>query len=309
MNIEDVRAFVAVVDSGSVGKAALRLNLTQPAISRRVQRLEESLGVTLLDRISKPARPTRAGEVAYQRCLAVLRATDALTRETGAALTAMPLRVGLSLAISECVFAPAIDALNQAAPGISLHLIADRSTPLRKAVTEGSLEAAVVATQTGRLPEGLRVQPLGEERVAVVASKEAGFPAVAALDNLAGHPWVINPDGCGFRAQLERALAERGAPLNVIAETWGNALQLAMIARGAGLGLVPERLVKASPYRARLQIVDVRGFRPRLSLSMVRGEVPPPCNAALDAMAAAVKTTLSGTQARLRRMASDGIRH
>src|SRR5256885_7292238 len=96
MNIEDVRAFVAVVDMGSVGRAALRLNLTQPAISRRVQRLEEDLGITLLDRDSKPARPTRAGEAAYRRCMAVLRATEALARETRAAMPTGPLRIGVS---------------------------------------------------------------------------------------------------------------------------------------------------------------------------------------------------------------------
>src|SRR5436190_78515 len=146
MNIEDVRAFVAVVDMGSVGRAALRLNLTQPAISRRVQRLEEDLGLTLLDRESQPARPTRAGEAAER---------------------------------------------------------------------------------------------LGAERVVVVASRAFEIPARCRLADLAGLPWVINPDGCGFRTQLERALAASGHGLDVVAEAWGVPLQLALVARGAGLGLVP----------------------------------------------------------------------
>ena len=80
-------------------------------------------------------------------------------------------------------------------------------------------------------------------------------------------------------------MAEKGAPLNVIAETWGNALQLAMVARGAGLALVTERLIHASPYRARLRVIEVRGFRPKVSVSMVRGEVLAAFDHALDAMA------------------------
>jgi DNA-binding transcriptional LysR family regulator len=306
MNIEDVRAFVAVVDNGSVGRAALRLNLTQPAISRRVQRLEESLGVTLLDRVSKPARPTRAGEAAYRRCLAILHAADALAREAGTATPAMTLRVGLSYAISECVFAPALDAVHQLSPDLSVHLIANASPPLSKAVAEGTLDAAVTMAHPGRVPDGPRTQMLGEERVVVVAAKDSNLPASAAVADLAGYSWVINPDGCGFRSQLERALSEKGAPLKVIAETWGSSLQLAMIARGVGLGLAPERLVHASPYRARLRIVDVRGFRPKVSVWMIRGDALPVFDAALDAMAAAVKTVLGGTQVRARRMASAG---
>lgn len=306
MNIEDVRAFVAVVDNGSVGKAALRLNLTQPAISRRVQRLEETLGVTLLDRISKPARPTRAGEAAYKRCLEVLRATDALAREAGTAPPSMTLRVGVSYAISECVFAPALDAVQRQSPGLSLHLTADASPPLRKAVAEGTLDAAVTVTYPGRQPDAPRTTLLGEERVAVVAGKDADLPARASIADLAGHAWVINPDGCGFRTQLERALADKGAPLNVIAETWGNNLQLAMIARSGALGLVPERLVHASPYRARLRIIDVRGLQPKVAVWMVRGDVPPAFEKAIGAMAEAVKTVLDGTQGRARRMAAAG---
>src|SRR6185436_11400626 len=116
MNTEDIRAFVAVVDMGSVARAALRLNLTQPAISRRVQRLEESLGVTLLDRDQKPARPTRTGEAAYRRCLDVVRATETLARETRSQLPAGPLRIGISLGIAESVFVPALDAIRENHP-------------------------------------------------------------------------------------------------------------------------------------------------------------------------------------------------
>src|SRR5262245_28663618 len=111
LNIDDVRAFVAAVDGGSVAKAALRLNLTQPAVSRRIQRLEDTLGITLLDRDSKPARPTRAGEAAYRRCVAVLRASEALTRETRAAASAGPLRLGVTVAMSDSVLVPALEAL------------------------------------------------------------------------------------------------------------------------------------------------------------------------------------------------------
>ena len=306
MNIDDVRAFVAVVDSGSVGKAALRLNLTQPAISRRVQRLEEALGVTLLDRISKPARPTRAGEAAYRRCLDVLRATDALTRETGTATAAMPLRVGVSYVISECVFAPALDVLRQLAPDVQLQLVAERTPKLREAVAEGSLDAAVVVGPCGRALEGPREVALGEERVAVVAKKDSDLPSTVGMADLAGRSWILNPTGCLFRSQLERALADKGAPLNVVAETWGNALQIAMVARGAGLALVTERLIHASPYRERLRVIEVRGFRPKVSVSLVRGEVLTAFDLALDAMAETVKGVLSGTQARPRRMASAG---
>ena len=65
MNLFDLESFVAVVDSGSVMAAALRLHLTQSAVTRRVQSLEEELGVSLLNRQMRPLLPTQG----WSKCL------------------------------------------------------------------------------------------------------------------------------------------------------------------------------------------------------------------------------------------------
>ncbi|MFP4899548.1 LysR family transcriptional regulator, partial [Paraburkholderia sp. BR14261] len=65
MNTRDLEAFVAVVESGSLVRASERLFLTQPGLTRRVQNLETTLGIELLDRQSKPLKPTAAGNEVY----------------------------------------------------------------------------------------------------------------------------------------------------------------------------------------------------------------------------------------------------
>jgi DNA-binding transcriptional LysR family regulator len=292
MNIEDVRAFVAVVDTGSVGRAALRLSLTQPAISRRVQRLEEALGVTLLDRESKPARPTREGEATYGRCMALLRAAEALTRESRAAAPAGPLRIGVSYAIADSIFAPALEAMRSAYPRTLLQLISARSPDLRRQVANGHLDAGVVMAPADRPADDSEL--LGIEQVVVVAGCDLPVPDHGCIADLAGHPWVINPDGCGFRAQLDRALATTGHALEVAAESWGTALQLALVARGAGLGLVPERLIAESSHAGALRRLHVEDFRPTLGVLLIRGNVPADLGAALDVIAATVRRLLGG---------------
>ncbi|MFD2184924.1 LysR family transcriptional regulator [Rhodoplanes azumiensis] len=289
MNLDDIRAFVAVVDTGSVGKAALCLNLTQPAISRRVQRLEETLGVTLLDRDSKPARATRAGESAYRRCVAVLRAAEALARDSRSTIAAGPLRVGLTLALSEAVLAPAIEAVRALCPGVALRLVADRSSVLRRQIADGQLDAAVVAEKPERPLDPGHATPLGTERVLVVVPADSPLPERARVADLAGQHWVINPDGCGFRAQLDRALADRGAPVEVVAETWGAGLQLALIARGIGIGLIPERLLAESSWRDQVRVVTVDDFAPALTTWMVTAGPLGPFDAAIEAIAATVR--------------------
>ena len=260
MNIEDVKAFVAVVDTGSVGRAALRLNLTQPAISRRIQRLEETLGVTLLDRESKPARPTRAGDAAYRRCMAVLRATEALARRLLRTIPAGPLRIGVSSGIADSIFVPALDALRADHPQIALHLSAAPSAELIKQVAQGLIDAAIVMSRPDRPIDDPGAEALGLERVAVVAGPGLDAPARCRLTDLARYPWVINPDGCGFHRQLDQAMAATGKILDVRPQSWGSALQLALVARGAGLGLVPERLIADSPHAEQAARHRGRGF-------------------------------------------------
>src|ERR1700730_8012860 len=74
MEFDDIRAFVAVAESRSVSRAARELHLTQPAVTRRVQRLESSLGVSLCDRRRRPLALTEAGQAVLERCRRVLHA-------------------------------------------------------------------------------------------------------------------------------------------------------------------------------------------------------------------------------------------
>jgi DNA-binding transcriptional LysR family regulator len=292
MNIEDVRAFVAAVDSGSVAKAAVRLNLTQPAISRRIQRLEEDLGVALLDRDSKPAKTTRAGEAAYRRCVAVLRATEALRLETHGAANLGPLRLGFTYALSDSMLTPAVEAVRKNCPDVQLRVVTDRSPLLRKQVEDGLLDAAIVASLPSRPLDSPHATSLGTEKVAVVGPANLGRE-VSHIRDLADLPWVINPDGCGFRSQLDQALAASGHTLNVIAEIWGTAPQLALIARGAGLGLVPERLVEESPHRASLRVMPIEDFQASVSVWLVRSGQAGVFEHSLEVLQQAVAQTLA----------------
>ena len=82
MKISDIDAFAAVVRCQTLSQAAAELGMTQPAITRRVQNLEEALGVTLLDRNTKPPRPTDIGRRVFEQCRAILREVDALRELT-----------------------------------------------------------------------------------------------------------------------------------------------------------------------------------------------------------------------------------
>src|SRR5580704_2175044 len=102
MNLIDLEAFVSVVDRGSIVAAAAGLHLTQSAVTRRIQNLEDALGTPLLDRQTRPLQPTRAGQETYEFAKPVLSSVNDL--KTGIMHGGEPsgdFRFGMSRALRE----------------------------------------------------------------------------------------------------------------------------------------------------------------------------------------------------------------
>ena len=244
-----MRAFVAVAEARSVSRAAHELHLTQPAVSRRVQRLEAALGAVLCDRRRRPLTLTAAGRAALERCRRVLHAVRDVRSATGGDdPLAREIRVGVAHALTEVTLTEPVDGLRRAFPRVSLSLGTGWSHDLLERVRAGALDAAVILLPDGeRLPAGLDATRLG-------------------------HGWVLNPEGCAARALLQRALHGAGVRLRVAVETYTYDLQLALVARHRGLGLVPARILARSPLRARLRVRRVRGLDFPLTIWAVRRE-------------------------------------
>ncbi|MDJ1157799.1 LysR family transcriptional regulator [Chelatococcus sp. SYSU_G07232] len=290
MNLDDLRALVAVAEAGSLARAATRLNLTQPAVTRRIQRLEADLGVLLLDRDQKPARLTRDGELAYRQGLKLLNAANSFAAEMAGEREAPPLRIGISNGIADTVLGLALDAVRHAAPHLRLVLAVDHTKDLVKRLVAHELDAVLGVRALGLPFEGpFNARQIARERVIVVAPAEHPIDARTTLAELAHEPWVINPDGCGFRTQLDRALARVGASVDVAVELWGTEMQLALVARGAGLCLVPARMLMASPWRSRLKPLDVSDFQAELAVWLITSPDLGARAPAVEALAQAVE--------------------
>ncbi|HZE47367.1 MAG TPA: LysR family transcriptional regulator, partial [Xanthobacteraceae bacterium] len=153
MNIPDLEAFVAVVETGSIVAASARLNLTQPGVTRRIQNLEERLGAALLDRQSKPLKPTSAGREAYEHGRRVLRSVEDL--KAGVApdgVVSGEFRIGIMPYLSEAALAVPLDQLRGEFPKLTLRIVSGWSPRLVEQVVHGELDAAALCLADGISP-------------------------------------------------------------------------------------------------------------------------------------------------------------
>lgn len=303
MKLDEIEAFVAVVRSQSLSQAADSLALTQPAVTRRIQNFEESLGVELFDRNTKPLRTTPTGRAVYEQCRAIVREVDALRHlvRDGAPLAGV-LRLGVAQTVADVAMLKALNALRNAHPELQARVSTGWGNPLLQKVEDGELDAVIVLLPSNRvLPDTLMGEALGELKLAVVARKGGLKKRAHTLAECQSYGWVLNPDGCGFRAGLQQALAAQGYALKLNLETLGTELQLGLVADGVGLGLVPLPLLRISAHAAQLDVIQVSDFKPEISVWMVRSRALGKMQSALAALAESVEQSFKA--ARLSRVA------
>ncbi|MFG1422898.1 LysR family transcriptional regulator [Roseixanthobacter liquoris] len=271
MNIRDLEAFLAVVETGSIVAASGRLNLTQPGVTRRVQALEEALGAVLLDRQAKPLKPTRAGRDAYEMGRHVVGAVaDLKARLAPTGAVEGEFRFGVTPFLSEMALAEPLDHLRAAFPRIVPRVSSDWSGTLIDLVNSSALDAACLSLASHVAPpEGLVALPLGSLAVEVVASRHFTFPASTRLVDLSAYPWVLSQRGCDFRRVLKRTFENARLPFEVAAEAVSSELRLSLVARGVGIGFATPAMLAGSRHRDQLQSVALVDFAPQMDAWLV----------------------------------------
>ena len=123
MELDDVRAFVRVADTGSVSGAARDLNVTQSAVTRRLQRLETSLDMTLLDRAKRPVALTRTGQVALERCRRLLNdVNDVRSAALNGGSPFGEVQIGVAHALNEITLTEPVGRVCREFPKLALRL-------------------------------------------------------------------------------------------------------------------------------------------------------------------------------------------
>jgi DNA-binding transcriptional LysR family regulator len=149
MSIDRFRAFLAILEEGSLNAASARLRISQPALSRQMQGLEHELGGPLLERSATGVRPTAAGNALARRMRGVIADYDAAVAEAHqiALGQSEQLRVGYLASSAQCYLHPALGALRRAHPAVKVKLLdlspGEQITALRR----GEIDLAVIGQE------------------------------------------------------------------------------------------------------------------------------------------------------------------
>lgn len=252
---ENLLALLAVQDTGSVTGAAARRHLTQPALSRQLQRLTESVGLPLLERRGRGVALTAAG-------LAVAALARRQVGDWGEALAAVrgelpgPLRLGCGTTVALTLLPAALSRLRAQLPDLSLEVHAGDSAATAARCLSGELDAGLVTTAAAE--SRLVALPIASDPVLAVGPAEG--PAGLSLQDLAGGPLCLYVRGTGFRAFVDELFAAAGLFPRPVAEMDALEVLRELVVAGLGRSLLPHSVVAAAARQGRLRVLTVEGL-------------------------------------------------
>lgn len=242
----DLGAFLAVVDCGSLGRAALVMNMTQPSLSRRIRELEIRLGGPLFERHSKGMALTAAGETLLDHARLLVfemeQAENALAELNG--MQRGKLRLGAVAAVCRDAVPRALAAMAREFPDISIDLFEAPDGELAEALLERRVDLVVASGMLeGDDIEAVADFPLTDR---FVPCSRGGGNADSDIDDLLGRPWVMLRRGRTPRQSFEEMVLAAGRKLPRIAiETNSVGAQIALVANSDLLGWLPTQLVSS----------------------------------------------------------------
>jgi DNA-binding transcriptional LysR family regulator len=263
LNLDQLRSFADVVELGSFSAAAERQGISQPAISLQIRQLEKQLGVTLLERIARKARPTAAGAELLTHAARIDAAVAATLESMARHATGTYGRVRLGTGATACIFLlpPLLRDLRRRHPTLEITVHTGDTAEIVRDIEENILDIALVTLPaSGRM---LEVIPVMEDELVLIAPPETRLPERVPPKLLATLP-LVQPPG-NTRRLADEWLARAGLHVKPVMSLGSVEAIKELVGAGLGCAVLPKMALPEQSARTKKSIaLTVRPLQPRL---------------------------------------------
>ena len=300
VNLEQLRGFAEIAATGHFTRAAERLHVAQPTLSRQISTLEAELGVGLLHRIRGNVALTTAGERLLPLARRMLADADSARTEMAelAGLRRGRIRMGATPTLCTSLVADVLAEFHARHPGVDIEILERGSHTLVSALLEGTLDLALIVTSvsSGEARAVLELEPILRERLVVVSSAagEDPFPggAPVGLGELARVPQIAFPENYDLRVAMDAAFAAEGIVPLIAVEGAEMDAALRFAERGIGVAVVPAMIAALHPALRAAPLTDPALTR-TVSIARRSDMAPSHASAALHALTRDVASRLA----------------
>jgi DNA-binding transcriptional LysR family regulator len=272
INLHHLRLFSAVVRYGGFTKAAAKLNLSQPAISKSLNELERQLNVSLLERTGRSLRLTDAGRLLYARAsemFGVERIAEQELRELRG-LERGTLRIAASTTIATYMLPPYLGRFHVRHPSVRIQTTSANTRTVLRMLLESRVDVALVEGPVDN--PRVSVRSWREDELIVIAPPTHPLRSEARIDvgTLASYVFLVREPGSGTRAVTEQALALHGVRLRKTMRVGGTEAIKQAVAAGLGLAIVSRAAAADQLALGRIAVLTVEGLAIRRMLTQIK---------------------------------------
>lgn len=255
MEIRQLRAFVAIAESGTFTAGALRVHVTQAAISMQIRQLETEIGARVFVRAPRHVILTEAGEQLLHRARQILREHDAALEEIAelAGAERGRLRIGSASAMVLTDQLPRIlKELRRQHPRAEISVVSGTSEALVEHIVAGELDIAFVSLPVD--VRGIQTERLSADQLVAIASPRHQLAKQRTISayTLAGEKLILGERGGNTRRLIDQFFAQAGVTLKVSMELSRQAAIRRMVEEDMGVGIVPLQSVKEDVEKGKL---------------------------------------------------------
>ena len=272
MNLNHLAIFHAVAEEGSVTRAAERLRISQPAVSKTLRDLERSLGMALFHRLSKGVELTEAGEIlrGYARQIFELESEAGRALSELRSLERGRLAIGASTTIGVYLLPEICARFRSTFPGIEVHLEIANTAQIQRRLLRNELDLSL--TEGFLAAPEIQAEILGHDEIVCIAPpghallREKNLPVARLLRE----PLLWREAGSGTRAVVEQALAELGLSAPALLSLGSTEAIKRTVAAGTGFAFVSRLTVESELQSGALAMLPLADFAVRRPLQRLR---------------------------------------
>lgn len=273
MEIRQLRAFAAIAETGTFTAGALRVHVTQAAVSMQIRQLEIELGAPLFVRAPRRVFLTEAGEALLERARRILREHDAAVAEIAelAGAERGRLRVGSASAMVSADPLPQIlKELHERHPRADVSIVSGTSESLVRQILAGELDMAFVSLPVEA--RGINTEVLSSDELIAIASPrhKLAKQKVVSIFTLAGEKLILGEKGGNTRRLIDGLFNEAGVQPLVTMELSRLAAIKRMVEEEMGVGVVPSKSARDEIADGRLVAWWIEGARINWELGLAK---------------------------------------
>jgi DNA-binding transcriptional LysR family regulator len=275
INLRDLHVLMAVADTGSMAKAAARLRISHPAVSKTISELEGALGARLLDRSPQGAELTPSGEVLLRCGINIFdelrqgyRSLEHLSDPNSG-----EVRLGCTEIVLHTLASAVVRKFSTKYPGVQIDVkLANPGQHQLRELRERRIDLLITRSTGQSAAEDLHSEVLFDEPVVFVVGAESEFARKrrVTLDDITGCKWVMPAPDSAPGVLIDGVFRAAGSqPPKAVVKTISIELTTSLVASGEFVGILPISVARRKAGRAALRVLPIKSVGPRISAEIV----------------------------------------